>query len=447
MADQLQYITLATPVRRFQSRRVALMMTAVERRETALLYRRFAQPYAGVRRLVNGLAGLPDVRYPNPAPFEEQVKRLEFIHFARWTLVPRLPGERRLRSRPLNFFVTNFDGGSPDYIGSFVDGFGVYGMSTQWGSTPGWPRRDATVDGLIRFAFSHAIAHQHEFKPYGALTTGDIRHALRLDRELRSFAVETRGATDRAWFDEFHSLLRRLQMTLSRPAGEIAPTNLKGCETGATRGHLWGLMTLSAFPREQLADVKAQISALAGDAAASPFATVPGCHMARLGVFDEHWDERHKRPVKLDAAYVLYAADFQVPQAAARSKGARLGTDFAAAARAHLAAAFDGLSSVDPGLPGRIWGHCDGFPAPVDRASFVRFFALRRRLAPRRSRVYEPNMSFVDYPSATPGDVARAAATQARFMTLLETHGRFDGPNLRARFDELAADLPPVPVS
>ena len=43
--------------------------------------------------------------------------RLSFIHFARWTLVKRLP-EQRLR-HPHLFFESNFNGGWEEYIDAF----------------------------------------------------------------------------------------------------------------------------------------------------------------------------------------------------------------------------------------------------------------------------------------------------------------------------------------
>ncbi|MEA2429115.1 MAG: hypothetical protein QOF37_2743, partial [Thermoleophilaceae bacterium] len=63
--------------------------------------------------------------------------RLSFIHFARWTLVRRMPGSK-LR-HPYLFFESNFNGGWEEYIDAFSHIL-TRGMTVFWGSSAGFPK-------------------------------------------------------------------------------------------------------------------------------------------------------------------------------------------------------------------------------------------------------------------------------------------------------------------
>ena len=64
MDDQLQFITLATPIKPFRWPKVRMMMQLVERRETALAFRRNILPHPWLRRLVHRVIGMPDEAHP-----------------------------------------------------------------------------------------------------------------------------------------------------------------------------------------------------------------------------------------------------------------------------------------------------------------------------------------------------------------------------------------------
>jgi hypothetical protein len=80
----------------------------------------------------------------------EPLRRLEFIHFARWSL---LPGRRRL------LFLTSFDGSSIQYIDAFVRVVPARINGLYWGAT-GFPgaRRFGAVKEYID-AHSHRVDH------------------------------------------------------------------------------------------------------------------------------------------------------------------------------------------------------------------------------------------------------------------------------------------------
>ena len=74
---------------------------------------------------------------------QARLAQLSFIHFARWTLVRRVPYNRppqparRLHYAHL-FFESNFNGGWEEYIDAFSYVLG-FGMWCAWGSSYGFP--------------------------------------------------------------------------------------------------------------------------------------------------------------------------------------------------------------------------------------------------------------------------------------------------------------------
>ena len=52
---------------------------------------------------------------------ETELRRLSFIHAARWTVVEDLPGHGRLAA-PMLLFESNFNGDWAQYIDAFADG-------------------------------------------------------------------------------------------------------------------------------------------------------------------------------------------------------------------------------------------------------------------------------------------------------------------------------------
>jgi hypothetical protein len=130
-----------------------------------------------------------------------KLARLSFIHFARWSLVTRLP-EQKLR-HPQLFFESNFNGGWQEYIDAFSHIL-TSGMTLFWGSSYGYPRPLPT-DPFKTYIQSHELPASHFYSAYPEATTTIVLSALRLDEQLRDLRGRARTMDPesfaRAWND------------------------------------------------------------------------------------------------------------------------------------------------------------------------------------------------------------------------------------------------------
>jgi hypothetical protein len=136
--------------------------------------------------------------------------KLSFIHFARWTLVRRLP-EQRLR-HPQLFFESNFNGGWQEYIDAFSHIL-TRGMTLFWGSSYGFPK-PLPSGPFKKYIQRHELVASHFYSAYPEATTTIVLSALDLDRELRAFRERTRGMPADAFARAWRDFLTEVQETL-----------------------------------------------------------------------------------------------------------------------------------------------------------------------------------------------------------------------------------------
>ncbi len=136
--------------------------------------------------------------------------RLSFIHFARWTLVKQLPGQR-LR-HPQLFFESNFNGGWEEYIDAFSHIL-TRGMKLFWGSSYGFPNPLPTgrFKGYIR---RHEIVASHFYSAYPDATTTIVLSSLELDAKLRDLRARTASMGPEAFARAWQSFLTDAQRCL-----------------------------------------------------------------------------------------------------------------------------------------------------------------------------------------------------------------------------------------
>jgi hypothetical protein len=139
-----------------------------------------------------------------------KLARLSFIHFARWSLVRELPGER-LR-HPQLFFESNFNGGWQEYIDAFSHIL-TKGMTMFWGSSYGFPKPLPTGP-FKRYIQSHELIASHYYSAYPEATTTIVLSALALDKELRAFRDRARGMDPAAFAREWNAFLEKTQADL-----------------------------------------------------------------------------------------------------------------------------------------------------------------------------------------------------------------------------------------
>ena len=122
--------------------------------------------------------------------------RLSFIHFARWTLVKRIPyngaPQRREQLRyPHMYFESNFNGGWEEYIDAFSHIL-TRGMKIFWGTSYGFPQPLPTGP-FKAYIKRNEIAASHFYSAYPEATTTIALSALELEEKLEAFKARTRG--------------------------------------------------------------------------------------------------------------------------------------------------------------------------------------------------------------------------------------------------------------
>lgn len=113
--------------------------------------------------------------------------RLSFIHFARWTLVRRIPYNGPPQpAHKLNyahlFFESNFNGGWEEYIDAFSYIL-TTGMTTFWGSSYGFPKPLPTAP-FKDYIRRNEIVANHFYSAYPEATTTMVLAALEVGEKL-----------------------------------------------------------------------------------------------------------------------------------------------------------------------------------------------------------------------------------------------------------------------
>lgn len=134
------------------------------------------------------------------------LRKLSFIHFARWTVVRKLPynGAPQSQEQPLYphlFFESNFNGGWEEYIDAFSYIL-TRGMNVFWRSSFGFPGPLPTppFKAYIRL---NEIDAAHFYSAYPDATTTMVTSALRLRTAVQDLAARAESLTaaefDAAW--------------------------------------------------------------------------------------------------------------------------------------------------------------------------------------------------------------------------------------------------------
>lgn len=152
------------------------------------------------------------IRGPSP-----QLAQLSFIHFARWTLIRRLPAngpsapEQRLRHAHL-FFESNFNGGWEEYIDAFSHIL-TRGMNTLWGSSYGFPKPLPTAP-FKAYIRRHEIEASHFYSAYPEATTTMVAAALEVEAKLAALAARADAMEPEAFADAWRRFLTDVQRCL-----------------------------------------------------------------------------------------------------------------------------------------------------------------------------------------------------------------------------------------
>ena len=117
----------------------------------------------------------------------ETLVKLSFIHFARWSLVPKVPyngaGQPKQKLRYTHmYFESNFNGGWEEYIDAFSHIL-TSGMAAFWGSSYGFPKA-LPVTPFKDYIKENETAASHYYSAYPEATITMVRASLALDEKL-----------------------------------------------------------------------------------------------------------------------------------------------------------------------------------------------------------------------------------------------------------------------
>jgi hypothetical protein len=141
------------------------------------------------------------------------LRRLSFIHFARWSVIGRWPPDRqarRDRAAPRSLlFLTSFDGSDIQYIEAFVRVVpwrinGLYGGAKGF---PG-PRRFGPVE---RYIYDHSHPVDHFWMSHPEASTTMVAQALKLKEAFDAFEPRVADADGERFGREWRRFLTEVQ--------------------------------------------------------------------------------------------------------------------------------------------------------------------------------------------------------------------------------------------
>jgi hypothetical protein len=182
-------------------RGVASALTAIGPLTTGPLYWKLWLAFAARRHI-------PPYRKARAA----DLRRLSFVHFARWVLIRDLPaadGTRR-RLRPIYmYFESNFNGGFGEYIDAFSDVL-TTAMNFLFGAVynfPG-PQPSGPFKDFIR---RHDYEAEHFYSAYKDTTATDVGRALRVAKAFERLRADTADADAEAFARRWRAFLTEVE--------------------------------------------------------------------------------------------------------------------------------------------------------------------------------------------------------------------------------------------
>jgi hypothetical protein len=143
--------------------------------------------------------------------------RLSFIHFARWSLIRRIPynGPPQRKERlhyPRLYFESNFNGGWEEYIDAFAHIL-TRGMKLFWGTAYGFPQPLPTAP-FKAYIRRNELEASHFHSAYPEATTTIVLSALDLHTKLDAFRARARDLDDEAFAAAWRELLAEAESDL-----------------------------------------------------------------------------------------------------------------------------------------------------------------------------------------------------------------------------------------
>lgn len=143
--------------------------------------------------------------------------RLSFIHFARWTLVRRIPyngppQRKETMTYPRLFFESNFNGGWEEYIDAFSHIL-TTGMKVFWCTSYGFPQPLPTGP-FKEYIKENELEASHFYSAYPEATTTMVLAALELAPALEAFKRQNKGKSAAEFEQAWKRFLAQVQGSL-----------------------------------------------------------------------------------------------------------------------------------------------------------------------------------------------------------------------------------------
>jgi hypothetical protein len=149
----------------------------------------------------------------------KKLKRLSFIHFARWAIIkrdafPHLGGSQPRETLKYDYllFCSNFNGSWDQYIDAFSDIL-PSGMNNIWKWSQEYPGSIPTTP-FKEYIRHNQIGTDYYYSAYPGATTNDVKSALHLRQEYSEFVQEHGDKPPDLFEEEFQRFLVRVQADL-----------------------------------------------------------------------------------------------------------------------------------------------------------------------------------------------------------------------------------------
>jgi len=142
------------------------------------------------------------------------LRQLSFIHFARWTVITRLPynGAPQAKKRfryPHMYFESNFNGGWEEYIDAFSHIL-TKGMTAFWGSSYGFPKPLPTAQ-FKQYINANETEAAHYYSAYPEATSTMVQRSLKLDDKLAPLKRKAEQMSPEEFAKEYRRFLTEVQ--------------------------------------------------------------------------------------------------------------------------------------------------------------------------------------------------------------------------------------------
>ena len=141
---------------------------------------------------------------------QKHILQFNFIKFVRWTVVPRLDGERL--KQPYLFFESNFDGPWQHYIDAFAYVVPKW-IRLTWGRGPSFPG-PPPAEPLKAWIAMNSLDGGHYYCAYPEVSTRMVKGALEVQKRFDGLVADSARLDPEAFAAAYDRFLTDVQQQL-----------------------------------------------------------------------------------------------------------------------------------------------------------------------------------------------------------------------------------------